>query len=182
MEPAAAERPVLDRLLGELSHVLWRQRSVMTEFVYRLDVLQLLLVNRREKWLVLACEEVERAVERIERHQEMHQRLLVEIGAHLGVAPDDSLSELCRKVPSPWDDVFEEHRAAFLVLIAEAEEATRENRDLLGRGLSVVEQLMGRIGEHSGAESRTMSVSYRPPGQPEGPRRPTGAMTLDREV
>jgi hypothetical protein len=181
MEPQAQDRPVLERLLGELSHVLWRQRSVMTEFVYRLDVLQLLLVNRREKWLVLACEEVERTVERIERHQEMHQQLLVEIGAHLDVSADTSLSELCRKVPSPWDDVFEEHRAAFLVLIAEAEEVTRENRDLLGRGLSVVEDLMGRIGDHSGAGS-PMTMSYWPPGQPPGPRRSTGALTLDREV
>jgi hypothetical protein len=181
MEPQAQDRPVLERLLGELSHVLWRQRSVMTEFVYRLDVLQLLLVNRREKWLVLACEEVERTVERIERHQEMHRRLLVEIGAHLDVPSDTSLSELCREVSSPWDDVFEEHRAAFLVLIAEAEEATRENRDLLGRGLSVVEELMGRIGDHSGADG-PMTRSYRPPGQPSGPRRSTGALTLDREV
>ena len=181
MEPQAAERSVLERLLGELSHVLWRQRSVMTEFVYRLDVLQLLLVNRREKWLVLACEEVERTVERIERHQEMHQRLLVELGAHLDVAPDDSLSTLCHKVPSPWDDVFEEHRSAFLVLVAEAEEVTRENRDLLGRGLAVVEELMGRIGDHSSG-GRQPTVSYQPPGQRSGPRRPAGAMTLDRQV
>ena len=85
-------------------------------------------------------------------------------------------------LPAQWmDEVFEEHRAAFLVLIAEVEEVTRENRDLLGRGLSAVEELMGRIGGNPGA-GNPLTMSYWPPGQPPGPRRSTGALTLDREV
>lgn len=189
--PAAAaapgrDRPALQRLLAELNHLLWRHRSFLTDLVYRLEVQQLLLVNDRGRWLPLSNEEVERGIEQVQRGDEAQRRLSAEIAAMLPLPADPTLGQICAAAPSPWDSVLGEHRAAFLALVAQAEEVSRENRELLGAGLADTRTLIDTLGGANGAAAPlSESAAYGPrAGRGLSAPRPAraGAVLVDREV
>lgn len=169
--------PALDRLLGDLSHVLWRLRDLSGLLVYRLEVQQLVLVSGRHRWVDLATEDVERAIEAISREEEARVSTVAQLAPLLRTPADASLRDLCEAAPSPWDLVLAEHQSEFLVLCAEAEEAARGNRELLHRGLTDVRQfvdsLQGRAGEPGGDQVY---------GARHGSAAPASALLVDREV
>jgi hypothetical protein len=136
-------------LLGELNQLLWRQRSLITELLYRLDVQQLLLAGGRTRWMAVSVEEVESAFDRIRRHEEIREHLMAELPAALGLGSDASLLQLGEVAPDPWGTIFAEHQVALLGLIAEVEDLTIDNRDLLHRGMAdmrrLVDQMSGPI-------------------------------------
>lgn len=176
--PSATTESGFQQLLNELNQLLWRQRNVLTDFLYRLEVQQLLLADGRDRWADRAVEDLQRAVDRVGRHEEMQKALLDELSAHMDVRAGSPLSDVAAVAPSPWNEIFEEHRGGFLVLINEIESAASENEHLIRQSLNQVGDLLGRIGDHSGG--RSTIESYGPSSR--GPRRPTGAMLLDREV
>ena len=171
--------PELQTLLGELNQLLWRQRNVLSDFLYRLEVQQLLLVDGRDRWMDRCVEDLERAIERIGRYEEMQQNLLDELAPFLAIGRGSDLSDVVAAAPSPWDDMFDEHRAAFLVLINEIESASRDNHGLVRRALGEVAELLEMLGQ-PGAGSA--AVEGYGPAAGRGLRRPGGAMLLDRQV
>ena len=64
-----------------------------------------------------------------------------------GLAPPagTSLIELGEAAPEPWGTIFAEHQVALLELIAEVEDLTLDNRDLLHRGLSDMRRLVDQM-------------------------------------
>jgi hypothetical protein len=185
VDTATSARPGPERLLGELNHLLWRQRSLMTELCYRLEVQQLLLANDRDRWLSLCAEEVDRTLTRIARHEDAQGHLMDELAAHLPVSRTTTLGGLSDLVEEPWDGILGEHRVAFLSLVAEAEQLSRENRDLLATGLDDVRRLIGQIGDGAVASGRPSAddAAYRELGR----RRPAStrvgaALLVDRDV
>jgi hypothetical protein len=187
VDTATVGRPGPERLLGELNHLLWRQRSLMTELCYRLEVQQLLLANDQDRWLSLCAEEVDRTLARIARHEEAQGHLMDELAAHLPVTRSTTLGGLGEVVDEPWDGILGEHRAAFLSLIAEAEQLSRENRDLLQSGLDDVRRLIGRIGgaddEAVPARPSAGDAAYRELGRRRpAPARSGAALLVDRDV
>jgi hypothetical protein len=184
VDTAAFARPGAETLLGELNHLLWRQRSLLTELLYHLEVQQLLLAAGRDRWLPLCGESVERSLDRIARQDEAQSRLLVELAAVLPVSATANLGQLCEVVPEPWDGILGEHRAAFLTLVAETEQVSRENRELLAAGLDDVRSLIGRLGDRP--EERAVHAPESGYGSL-GRRRPVGArpaaaLLVDRDV
>jgi hypothetical protein len=167
------------QLLGELNQLLWRQRDVLSDVVYRLEVQQLLLVDGRDRWVDRSVEDLERALERVERYQRMQRDLLDELSVHLPVQGGSRLSEVVSVVPSPWDGILEEQQAALLVLITEIESASRDNVGLVRRGMAQVEEVMQQLGR-AGGGSTPGAQTYGPTGE-RGLRRPD-AMLLDRQV
>lgn len=172
-------RPELQTLLGELNQLLWRQRNVLSDFLYRLEVQQLLLVDGRDRWMDRCVEDLERAIERIGRYEEMQQNLLDELAPFLAIGRGSDLSDVVAAAPSPWDDMFDEHRAAFLVLINEIESASRDNHGLVRRALGEVAELLDMLGQPG---SGSVAVEGYGPAAGRGLRRPGGAMLLDRQV
>lgn len=176
----ASPRPELQLLLGELNQLLWREREVLEDVLYRLQVQQLLLVDGRDRWMDRSVEDLERALGRVERYQRMHRELLDDISDHLPVNADSTLSEIVAVTPSPWDDIFEEQQAAVLIIISEIEAASRDNHGLARQGLFHASEAMERFGRSSGSSGQGAD-SYGPSGL-RRPRRQSDAMLLDRQV
>jgi hypothetical protein len=177
---SAYPRPELQQLLGELNQLLWRERDVLDDVLYRLEVQQLLLVEQRDRWVDRSVDDLERALGRVERYQRMHRDLLDELSAYLPVHADSTLSEVAAIAPSPWDDILEEQQAALLVLITEIEATSRDNFGLARHGLTQVGEAMERFGRAAGSANQSVD-SYGPTGL-RGPRRSADAMLLDRQV
>ena len=147
--------PDLDHDLGELSHVLWRLRELTSLLVYRLEVQQLVLLSGRVRWVNIATEDVDAVIEAIRREEAVRAGLLEQLAPRLGTTPEATLRDLCELAPSPWDVVLAEHQSEFLTLAAEAEDAARDNRELLHQGLSDVRDFLDSVrgrGPDSAAE------------------------------
>ncbi|MGB6059852.1 MAG: flagellar export chaperone FlgN [Microthrixaceae bacterium] len=140
---------LVELVLSELSHVLWQQRDLVTQLIYRLEVQRLLLTNSRSEWVEYATSDVNDALDDVRRQEEFRTELLVDLSSLLGTRPDASLRDLIGAVSAPWDTIFSEHHAAFLKLSADAEEASRVNSDLIQRGLADLGDLLTSFG-HEG--------------------------------
>jgi hypothetical protein len=144
--------PAAEAVLGELSHVLWQLRDLTTNLVYRLEVQQLLMVSGRARWIGASTEDVDRAIGLIQRKELDRVRLVERLSPMLDTAPDATLEQLCEVAPPPWDLVLSEHRAEFLLLTAEAEDAARDNRELLHQGLAELRQMLQAMGGPAAVE------------------------------
>lgn len=128
--------------LNALSETLWRERELLEQLLFRLEVEQLLLVSGRTKRLPLATRDVEVVLERI-RAAELGRAVEVEAAARaLGLEGGASLLEMARAVPAPWDGILREHRTAFIQLTAEVSELSKGNRDLLASSRRATQETM----------------------------------------
>lgn len=179
--PQGPVDPQVDRVLGELSHVLWQLRDLTTNLVYRLEVQQLVLVSGRVRWINHSAEDVERAIEATRRQELVRSRLVQEVAPMLGTSPEASLRELCTAAPPPWDLVLAEHQSDFLRLANEAEDVARDNRDLLHQGLSEVRQFLNVVGGQ-GAEGSAGDAGYGARAGRAAPTQGSAAVLVDREA
>ncbi len=147
--PRLSTPHLAELVLGELSHVLWQQRDLVTQLVYRLEVQRLLLMNGRSDWIEYATSDVNDALEDVGRQEEFRTELLKDLSELIGTRPDATLRELISAVSSPWDTILTEHHAAFLRLSAEAEEVSRFNSDLLHRGINDLSDLLSSFGHEA---------------------------------
>lgn len=147
--PMIAQHHLVELVLSELSHVLWQQRDLVTQLIYRLEVQRLLLTNGRADWIEYATADVNDALDDVRRQEEFRTELLSDLAPLIQTRPDATLRELISAVSAPWDTIFSEHHAAFLKLSAEAEDASRFNTDLLQRGLSDLGDLLSSFGHEA---------------------------------
>ena len=72
-------------------------------------------------------------------------------GSHIpvpvGLGHGATLRELSESTPPPWDDIFEKHRAAFVITSEELNAVARVNRDLLARGARAVQEALAWLCE-----------------------------------
>jgi len=165
---------ILDGVLTELGHVLWRQRDLILRLIYRLEVQQLVLASGRSQWIAVATDDVEDAIADVQRQEVARAALVEDLSGPLGTAPDASLRDLIEAAPSPWDLILAEHHTEFLRLANDAEEAARNNRDILQQGLVDVRDLLESYG--STPES---AYGDRPMGASSAP---TTSVLVDREA
>lgn len=130
--------------LRALSEILWRERELLEELLFRLEVEQLMLVSGKTKRLPHATRDVEEVLERI-REIELGRSAEVDAAAQaLGLEPGLSLLDLSRSVPAPWDGILLDHRSAFIQLTAEVSDLSVGNRDLLASSRRATQEtLMG---------------------------------------
>lgn len=132
--------------LQQLTTILWRQRQLVEQLLYRVEVQQLLLSSGKTRWVAQAAHDVEVVLDRM-RHEELQRALCVStVSADLGLeSSNPSLRELTAVVGSPWDGVLRDHQEAFLALTAEIEFVTRNNRELLTRGHQATRELLAAL-------------------------------------
>jgi len=135
--------------LAELSNVLWRQRQLLDLLLFRMTVEQTLLVGRQVRWLARATDEVEAVLEEMRQTELVRTMVLQEAAEELGLGDDPSLRQLAEASPSPWNEIFEEHRRAFLALTDEVQTIAASNRELLGREQRATRALLDEL---SGAD------------------------------
>lgn len=170
-----------DALCAELDRQLWRQRSLLTEMAYRLEVQRLVLLHGDERWVGLATEEADRTLTRLQRAEAAYRHLVEELSQHLPVPSDASLGQLRAAVPPAWGPVIDAHHAAISVLMVELSQAADDARFVLQKGLaetrryladlrSVVDHRIATADDHYGVD------------RPGGLRGPTVPLLVDREV
>ena len=98
--------------------------------------------------------------------EEMRQTELVravvleEAAAELGLSVDPSLREVAEAAPSPWGDIFEEHRRAFLALTDEVQTIAAANRELLGREQRATRDLIDELSGSAYGRRATDTATY----------------------
>lgn len=131
--------------LAELSNVLWRQRQLLDLLLFRMTVEQTLLVGRQVRWLARATDEVEAVLEEMRQTELVRSVVLQDAADELGLGDDPSLRQLAEAAPSPWGEIFEEHRRAFLALTDEVQTIAATNRELLGREQRATRDLIDEL-------------------------------------
>lgn len=151
--------------LAELSTVLWRQRELLQLLLFKLEEEQLLLAAGRSRWLPQATREVEMVLTEISRTELSRAVHVEDVARELGLPADASLAQLAEHAPEPWNDLFAQHRRAFLEAVAEVTTVAQANRDLLKRGYELVTDTLRRVG---GVEEEGYDANGRPARVPGG--------------
>lgn len=136
--------------LPDLAAVLWRQREMLEDLIYRLECEQLLLAAGRTRWLARATAEVEAMLGEL-RVLELQRASASDLACHeVGLPAGATLEELAAAAQPPWSAVLVEHRNALLTLTGELSALAETNRHLMTAGFEAVESALARIGLHSG--------------------------------
>ncbi|MPV38445.1 flagellar protein FlgN [Georgenia subflava] len=155
--------------LKALSDILWRERELLEQLVFKLEVEQLLLTSGRTTRLPLATREVEHVLELI-REAELGRAAEIDaLTGTLGVDPDASLLELARTAPAPWDGILSEHREAFIRITGEISDLAQSNRDLLSSSHRATQETL--MGLHESVQTYDPTGATTPPS--------AGAQLLD---
>jgi hypothetical protein len=123
--------PELERntaVFTTLSSTLWRLREVLDQLLFKVFETQLVMRSGQPKWLAKASRELDSALQEV-RHVEVLRAVeTVSIADQLGLPPDVSLRAVAEGAPSPWDEIFREHREALRKLSEEIQSTTAEVR------------------------------------------------------
>jgi hypothetical protein len=120
--------------LSEVSNILWRERQLMQLLLFKLETEQMILSGGRTRFLADATREVELVINELKEAELMRAIAVTGVAAELGLGPEPSLRELAAAAPAPWDNIFEEHRKAFLADTQEIFTMAQMNRELLANG------------------------------------------------
>jgi len=128
--------------LSEVSTILWQERHLLEQLVFKLEEQQLLLAAGRTRWLALAADELDAVMGDL-RAVELLRAIEVDATAlALGIDAGPSLAELAAAAPDPWDELLVQHRDALLLLADEVRDRSTLNCELLGRGEAAVRELL----------------------------------------
>jgi hypothetical protein len=128
--------------LSEVSTILWQERDLLEQLVFKLEEQQLLLAAGRTRWLARAADELDAVMDDL-RHVELLRAIEVDDTARvLGIAAGPSLAALAAAAPEPWDGLLAQHRDALVLLADEVRDRSAHNCDLLGRGEAAVRELL----------------------------------------
>lgn len=118
--------------MDELSALLWRERELLEELLFRLDVEQLLLVSGKTRWLNRATDEIEQTSEKI-RGVGLARAVEVEaVAEKIGAPSNASLADLIEHAPDgPWEEILRAHQVAYLELTAQIQALKETNEQLL---------------------------------------------------
>jgi phosphoenolpyruvate-protein kinase (PTS system EI component) len=131
--------------LSGLSAVLWRERDILENLLFRLDVQQMLLMSGRDVWLVRASTEIEEALEQV-RSIELERAVRFDQAAReLGVDLSPSLTELADAAEEPWKGLLNEHYEAFSDLSTRIQAVTALNRELAAAAQQATQAVMSSI-------------------------------------
>jgi hypothetical protein len=136
--------------LPDLAAVLWRQRELLEELIYRLESEQLLLAAGRTRHLGRATAEVETILDEL-KLLEVQRAAVSDLACReIGLPFGATLEELAAAAQPPWTGVLVEHRNALLTSTSELSALAETNRHLMSAGFQAVESALSRIGRHSG--------------------------------
>lgn len=131
--------------LQALTSVLWRERQLLELLVFKLEQERLLLTSGKTRWLGHATREVEHVLEQI-RETELGRAVESDaVSRTLGLPPGRTLHELADAAPSPWNDLLQAHREAFLELTTQIETLTVSNRELMTTSHRATQQALANL-------------------------------------
>lgn len=165
--------------LHEVTNTLWKERQLLEMLLYKLECEQLLLASGRTRWLEAATREVEVVLDGIKQAELLRAVQVETIAADLGLLPNPTLRLLAAAAPSPWDDILEEHRRAFLELTSEIEDLAETNRSLLARGVAATREVFDHLHATWSGEPVAADAGY---GRDRGAASARGPVLVDRRL
>lgn len=116
---------------AEVSDILWRERELLDVLAFKLDQERLLLADGSVRWLARATHEIDLVIEQL-RLVELTRAVEVDaLAQDLGLPPSPTLAELAAAAPSPWCELFEAHREAFVTLTKQIRDGAESNQQAL---------------------------------------------------
>ncbi len=132
--------------LERLADSLWAERHVVDLLLYKLLSAKYFLAADERRFVALALDEVERAVELLRGAEARRSAALAHVAAAHGCEPDTlTLGLLASRSPEPYRSVFADHREAFAALAAEIEETATTNRRLATTALGLVARTLDAL-------------------------------------
>ena len=116
--------------LSGLSSLLWRERDILDNLLFKLDVQQLLLMSGRSGWLVRASREIETALEQVRIIELERAVRFNEVSGELNLEASPSLAAIAGAAEEPWKSLLTEHYEAFLELATRIQAITSLNREM----------------------------------------------------
>jgi hypothetical protein len=146
----------------ELSTVLWRERELLENLLYKLEVEELVLATGRAKWIGRATREVEALLDQV-RGADLGRAVEADHAAlSVGLPAGSSLAELAAAAPSPWDEMLRAHHVALSDIAAQISELSHLNRDLLARSVRATQEALLGINETVGLYDPKGATAARP--------------------
>ncbi|MGA8211108.1 MAG: flagellar protein FlgN [Nocardioidaceae bacterium] len=135
--------------MENLSSLLWRERELLEQLLYKLEVEQLVLTGGRSQWLALAAREIEALLEEV-RDVELLRAICVEsVADELGLPSAPSLAEIARSCAEPWRGIWLDHREAFTTVTTAIRDMAQGNRVLLTAGYQAAQATLLSLSESS---------------------------------
>lgn len=117
--------------MDKLSQMLWRERELLDDLAYQLEVERLLLAGGRARWLVNAARAIETTLDRLRYTEVLRAVAADEAAESLGLAPHRSLAALAGACDEPWRGILLEHRECLLALVRDIADLSQEERGLV---------------------------------------------------
>jgi hypothetical protein len=132
--------------LETLADTLWQERRMVELLLYRMTTAKLLLAADDHRFVATAIDEVEDVLHALRATEDGRVAALVDVARLAGVAVEDlTLSEVARRSPAPFRDIFTEHLQAFQSMTAEIEQVADTNRYLASSTLGRVRQSLDAL-------------------------------------
>jgi hypothetical protein len=132
--------------LERLADSLWAERHVVDLLLYKLLGAKYFLAADERRFIALALDEVERAVQMLRAAEAQRSAAIADVAAAQHCDPATlTLGLLASRSPEPYRSVFAEHREAFAALAAEIEETATTNRRLASTALGLVARTLDAL-------------------------------------
>ena len=133
--------------MEKLSLVLWRERELLEELHYRLEVEQLVLASGRSRWLAHATRDIDALLATVRETEMLRAVAADEAAAASGMSSNPSLAALAEAADEPWTTIFTEHREAFVSLTNDITTLADSNRHLISAGYRSARETLMSLGE-----------------------------------
>lgn len=127
---------------SDVSSLLWQEREALQFLLFKLVEERLIVSAGETRWLAAANDEIESAVSRLRGIELMRAAEVDNLAAELRLGAGPTLNDLAEHAAEPWAGILTEHREALLTLVLQIEQATDENRRLLGAGARAIRQTL----------------------------------------
>lgn len=135
--------------MDKLSQVLWRERELLEQLAYRLEVERLVLASGRAKWLVNATRDIESTVDELRETELLRAIAADELAERLRLAPNPSLLTLADAVDEPWRGILLDHRDTLVGIAREIAELSESTHGLLTAGYRSAQETLLAFGGSS---------------------------------
>src|SRR5690242_18604315 len=144
-----------------LTDMLWREREVLEDLLFRLTAQQMVLRSGESRWVARADAQVRAAVEGLQDFEVLRAAEVDLLVRHYGLPADVSLRELADTAPEPWLTVLHDHREALRTLTFEIDAVAGDNRRLLQAGERATREALDQIAATGSHRARSFILDER---------------------
>lgn len=158
--------------MEKLSQILWLERELLHDLLFRLEEEQMMLASGRTRWLVKAARDVENVLQAIRETEVLRSVAADQAAASIGMGHNPSLRALAEAVDEPWQSILLDHHEAFVAATQEIVALADANRVLITSGYRSARETLLNLGEGpqsydadgaavTGTDSRRQLVDWR---------------------